>query len=332
MEFKIFEDKSGAFVFTAPGSQDKADNFELLVEAFKDGRVEQKRMITICQRMIRDFPPLLRPYHILATIHLSKGKYGKALETAVRGLAAVHNMFPDDFSGAIPWHHDSNRPYLALLKTVLLCYVGEKNFEKAASWCALIQRADPDDSCGVRFVLGHVLLRSGEQEKALACFAEHGTEYAPYYYELGLCLFGEEKYVEAATAFRRGIAINPYIAEVIFNGHRPNPYAVMHFWANEEPPLATHYLASYGLLWEEALEAQRFLYWLFNQSSVLEERARLMRCREQRSIDLDRPQPKEQVEEYRALVASIDDKVSIEIVLRRLNGDGDMEWPWQVYQ
>jgi hypothetical protein len=106
----------------------------------------------------------------------------------------------------------------------------------------------------------------------------------------------------------------------------------MHFWANEKPELASQYLGAYGVIWEEATGAQRFLYWLYNQSDVLAERARLMRCREQRSIDTSLPQPREQVAQFHALVAAIDDKLSLEVVRRRPNGAGEMEWPWQVYQ
>jgi tetratricopeptide (TPR) repeat protein len=331
MEFKVFEDKSGAFVFIAPGSQEASDKFDRMVEAFEDGLIHQRRMAAICESTIRDGRPLLRPYHILATIHLSKGKHAKALETAVRGIRSVHRLIPDDFAGPFPWHHDGNRPYLALLKTILLCYIAEKEYGKAAKWCKLIQRADPDDSCGMRFVIGHVLLRAGDDDQAHTWFTEHGDEYAPYFYDLGLSLFRQGKLVEAATAFRRGIAINPYIAEMIFYGYQPNPYPVMHFWANEKPPLAKLYLGSYGAIWEEAVEVQRFLYWLFNHSAVLAERARMMWCREQRSIDLRLPQPDAQVAHYRELLAAIDDKLSGEIVQRRPNGEDDMEWPWQVY-
>lgn len=331
MEFKVFDDKSGAFVFSAPGSQETSDKFDRLVEAFEDGQIDQRRMVAICEDMIRDFRLLLRPYHILATIQFSKGRNAKALETAVRGMAAVHHMIPDDFSGPFPWHHDGNRPYLALLKTILLCHVADRKYDKAVDWCTQVQRADPDDSCGVRFIIGHALLRAGEHAEAHSWFAEHGTEYAPYFYELGLSLFRQDRLVEAATAFRRGIAINPYIAEMIFYGYQPNPYPVMHFWANEKPPLAKLYLGSYGALWEEAVQEQRFLYWLFNQSSVLAERAKMMACREQRSIDLRLPQPDAQVALYRELVAAIDDELSSDIVRRRPTGEGSMEWPWQVY-
>lgn len=332
MEFQVFEDKSGAFVFNAPGSKDTADRFELLVEAFVDGRIQAKRMAKICENMMRDVPPLLRPYHTLATIHLAKGKHEKALATAVRGLAAVNEMFPDDFAGAIPWHHDGNRPYLDLLKVILLCHIASRKFGKAAEWCGMIQRADPDDSCGVRFVMGHVLLRSGDPANAAHWFSDHGSEYVPYCYELGLCHLRDEKYVKAATAFRRGIAINPYIAEMIFNGHEPNPYAVMHFWANEKPSLATQYLGTYSDVWEDAFLEQRFLYWLFNHSKVVDERSRTMACRERRSLDDELPIPKEQVLEYRALIDGIDDTLSEEIVQRRPNGAGVMEWPWEVYR
>ena len=331
MEFRVFDDKSGAFIFTAPGSQETSDKFDRLVEAFEDGRIQQKRMAALCESMIRHFRPLLRPYHILATIHFAKGKHAKALETAMRGIGAVHYMIPDDFAGPFPWHHDGNRPYLALLKTVLLCFVSDKKYDKAADWCKLVQRADPDDSCGTRFIIGHVLLRAGEHEQAHTWFAEHGTEYSPYFYELGLSLFHQDKLIEAATAFRRGIAINPYIAEMIFHGYQPNPYPVMHFWANEKPPLARLYLDTYGAMWEDAVEAQRFLYWLFTQSHVLAERATMMACREQRSIDLRLTPPDSQVAQFRELVAAIDDRVSSEIVQRRPNGDCGMEWPWQVY-
>lgn len=331
MEFKVFDDKSGAFVFTAPGPQEMSDKFDRLVEAFEEGQIHQKRMANICENMIRDFRTLLRPYHILATIQFSKRRSAKALETAKRGMAAVHHLIPDDFAGPFPWHHDGNRPYLALLKTVLLCYVADRKYAKAADWCDLIRRADPDDSCGMRFVIGHALLRAGEHDQAQSWFVEHGTDYAPYLYELGLSLFRQERLVEAATAFRRGIAINPYIAEMIFYGYQPNPYPVMHFWPNEKPPLAKLYLGSYGALWEDAIEEQRFLYWLFNQSCVLAERAQMMACREQRSIDLRLSPPDAQVEHYRVLVAAIDDKVSNDIVRRRPNGDNGMEWPWQIY-
>ena len=331
MEFRVFDDKSGAFVFSAPGSRETSDKFDRLVEAFEDGQIQQKRMAAICERMMRDFRPLLRPYQILATILFSKGKHAKALETAVRGLGAVHHMLPDDFSGPFPWHHDGNRPYLALLKTVLLCHVAEKKYDKAADWCKLVQRADPDDSCGVRFIIGHALLRAGQQEQAQTWFAEHGPDYSPYFYEAGLSFFQRDRLIEAATAMRRGIAINPYIAEMIFYGYQPNPYPVMHFWANEQPPLAKLYLGSYGEIWEDAVEAQRFLYWLFNQSNVLAERAAMMACREQRSIDPYLPLPDAQVAHYRELLAAIDDKLSSVIVQRRPNGEGYMEWPWQVY-
>ncbi len=332
MEFKVFEDKSGAFVFTAPGSQETSDKFDRLADAFEEGQIPPKRMVSICETMIRQFPPLLRPYHILATIQLSKKKHVKALETAVRGIAAVHNMFPDDFAGPIPWHHDGNRPYLGLLKIVLLCYIAGKKYDKAAGCCQLLQRADPDDSCGARYVFGHVLMRAGEHEKAEAWFAAHGTEYSPYCYDWGLSLFQQERFVEAATAFRRGIAINPYIAEMIFHGHVPNPYPFMHFFANEIPTLAEQYLGVYGDIWDESREAHGFLYWLFNQSAVLAERARVMACRQQRSADPELPQPKEQVAQYQALIAAIDDVLSKEIIHHRPNGIGEAEWPWQVYQ
>lgn len=332
MEFKVFEDKSGAFVFSAPGSKETADKFDLLVEAFEDGRIHRKRMIAICERLMREVPPLLRPYHVMATIHLARGKHEKALMTAARGLEAVNDMFPDDFSGPIPWHHDGNRPYLDLLKTILLCHIASKDFEKAADWCGMIERAEPDDCCGVRFVMGHVLLRSGEVERAQSWFIDHGMEYAPYYYELGVCHFRAERYVAAVTAFRRGIAINPYIAEMIFNDHEPNPYAVMHFWSNETPMLASQYLGTYSDFWDEAQAEQRFLFWLFNHSLVLGERAKLMACREQRSMDFELPQPKEQVAAYRELIASIDDSLSRDIARRRPNASGVLEWPWESYR
>lgn len=331
MEFKVFEDGSGAFVFFAPGSQETSDKFDLLVEAFKDGRVAEKRMRSICERMMREVPPLMQPYFIMSTLQLSKGKHERALVTAMRGLAAVNHLFPDDFKGAIQWIHSGNRPYLQLMKTILLCHVAADNHQKAAEWCQMIERIDPDDSCGTRFVMGHVLLRSEDRTQARDWFARHGDEYSPYWYELGLSLFEEGQLVEAATAFRRGIAVNPYIAELIFHGHEPNSFPVMHFWATEKPRVAAQYLSIYGKLWEESFEAQRFLYWLYNHSDVLLERARMMACREQRSLDTDLAPPQGQVTQYQLLLDAIDDQLSNAVVRMRPNGHGEMEWPWEVY-
>ncbi|WP_426319784.1 hypothetical protein [Pseudoduganella sp. R-43] len=60
-------------------------------------------------------------------------------------------------------------------------------------------------------------------------------------------------------------------------------------------------------------------------------RARMMACREQRSIDVSLPPPDAQVAHYRELVAAIDDALSGDIVQRRPHGEGYMKWPWQVY-
>ncbi|WP_426166392.1 hypothetical protein ACN9MY_00280 [Pseudoduganella sp. R-31] len=70
MEFRVFDDNSGAFVFTAPGSHETSDKFDRLVEAFEDGQIQQKRVTTICESIrypvmhfwANEQPPLAKLY------------------------------------------------------------------------------------------------------------------------------------------------------------------------------------------------------------------------------------------------------------------------------
>jgi hypothetical protein len=202
---------------------------------------------------------------------------------------------------------------------------------EAAELAGRLLALDPDDGAVVRFTAGHEYFRAGDEENARHLFRDHAHEYPPFCYELGLSLFNERHLVGAATAFRRGIATNPYIALVLFTGQTPNAFPVAHIHWWEGPEAAIKYLAAYGSVWDQAEEVQRFLYWLFNNSRVMAERAAIMACKEERPFVETPGADTAALEREAALVAAMDDTLSTAIIRQRATPLGPL-WPWDTYE
>lgn len=331
MKFEVFSDGSGAFSGADEAEQAAIEKFIKLLAPLDRQRISDKRMAAILERCISETPTFLDPYNALATLYLMTGKGAKALKLARKGVALASALLPPGFAGRIPWEHEGNRSYLALMRTVVTCLCGTRQHKEAAEYAARMLALDPLDGADIRFSAGHEALRAGDTETALHLLRDYAHEYPPFCYELGLVLFNERQLVAAATAFRRGIAANPYIAMVLSTGAPPNALPIAHINWRESPDAAIRYLDVYGSVWDGKSEAQRFLYWLFNHSKVMMERAAIMACREERPFsdppDLDSPALAHEA----ALVDAIDDSLSAAIVQQRDTPLGPM-WPWDTYE
>ncbi|WP_342116582.1 hypothetical protein [Pseudoduganella sp. OTU4001] len=331
MKFEVFGDGSGAFSGADEAECVALNQFMEMMASFDKQRLGRKRFIAMLERCISQTPTFLDPYQVLASLNMMEGKSGKALKLAQRGLAVADALLPSGFDGRIPWNHEGNHSYLTLTRTLVTCLSGMRQHKDAARHAARMLALDPDDGACVRFTAGHEMLRAREEEHAQHLFRDYAHEYPPFCYELGFTLFQQRQLVAAATAFRRGIAANPYIALVLFTGQSPNAFPVAHINWWEGPEAAVKYLGAYGDIWDDAAEVQRFLYWLFNHSKVMAERAAMMACKEERPF-VETPGADDASREREvALVDAIDDTVSATIVRQRVTPSG-MLWPWDTYQ
>jgi tetratricopeptide (TPR) repeat protein len=330
MKFDILNEDSGAFSCSAAELAAAASLAELVANCGSK-RISKKRFIGLLERYINDTPELFEPYDLLASLYTMDGKPERALKLARKGIALGRALIPSGFAGRIAWQCEENRPYLGLVRTAVTCLSGMRRHAEAAELASSLLALDPDDGACVRFTAGHEHFRAGDEERARQLFRGHAHEYPPFCYELGLSLFNERELVGAATAFRRGIAANPYIALVLFTGQAPNAFPVAHIHWWEGPEAAVKYLGAYGGVWDEAAEAQRFLYWLFNNSRVMVERAAIMACKEGRPFEEIPGADAAALEREAALIAAIDDTLSTAIVRQRDTPVGPL-WPWDTYQ
>ncbi|HGG7089916.1 TPA: tetratricopeptide repeat protein, partial [Escherichia coli] len=175
--------------------------------------------------------------------------------------------------------------------------------------------------------LGPELLRTGAHEQARHILQEHADEFSPYWYELGLLHFLNGELVKAATAFRRGFAANTYIAEILCGNLHPFPLAVWHNFSGG-PDTAEDYYATYHPLWGQYPEALLFVNWLYNHSSVLHERAEIIKCAEMLMQEDDFEICESILRQQEKLRERIDETLSEKIVQKCRNMNGEYVWPW----
>ena len=154
-------------------------------------------------------------YPALGEALLEEGRNREACSALEKGFTRGEAALPVDFKGEIRWVCHRNRPFLRTAHVLTLCYrnAGErkkaiKTMEKMLGW-------NPSDNQGIRWLIGSEYMRAGQRSRAESTFREHGSEYPPYRYELGLLYFQEGEHARAATSLRHGFIENPYIAEIL---------------------------------------------------------------------------------------------------------------------
>lgn len=187
---------------------------------------------------------------------------------------------------------------------------------------------NPNDNQGSRYLLGSEVLRAGDKERAANIFDEYADDYPPYCYELTLLHILNKDWVKAATALRHGFIANSYIAEMLCGNFHPQPLAIWHGTNFAEPEMATNYIEMYGELWFRHPEALAFVRWLFNHSSIMTERALLMKCSEDLFSERNFDARGQIIDRQRRLLTGIDHRLSTEIVKKVKNRQGQEIWPW----
>lgn len=328
LRFEV-NDTQGRFIFPETWFNTLIDEFEELVEAYDAEKICGKNYISELQRLTEQVPDFIDAYAHLAYVFLEQNAPYQALDMALKGLAVGNRLITEGFNGEILWIYPENQPYLRALYATILANIHLQHHQDAVILTDKILTYNPEDNQAARWLLGQELLRAGERDRAFRVLTRYSDEFSPYWYELGFLLFLNGEFVTAATAFRHGFATNIYIADILCGNLHPFPLPLWHSFLGG-PDIAEDYYATYGLFWGQYPEALLFVNWLYNQSSVLNERARIIKCAKALLREDDYEACEKILKEQKRLQDNIDDRISEKIVRKYRTLQGDEIWPWML--
>ena len=329
LRFAVSGDE-GEFIFP-PSYESVIDRFTGLLDQVDEERMSETRFRQKLRELVKDHPWFLTGHEQIAREFNDDGQPKQALSSALVGVEIAKKAVPRDFEGEIPWSHLDNRAFLSLLDYAGYCYTLLEEHGEAATIMAEMLKWNPDDNQGARWCIGSALLRAGNTDEAREAFESLSSEYPPYHYELGLLLFREQNYVQAATSLRRGFAENFYVAELL-DGSRLSPSRLLPIWhaSNlEEPEFAVEYLGCYALLWADSPFSLDFVRWLFNHPKVLMERARMLDIREALLWERPGKERTRLIDQQDEALDRIDDTLSAMIIEKRTDRYGVSGYPWE---
>lgn len=327
LRFEVQKD-TGCFVYPDERFDPLLDEFEDLLDVYQSGEMGDIHYIAELNHLIRLEPDFIDLHAHLSFSFLQQDKPQKALDAALAGLTVGNRLIPDSFTGIIEWSHVQNRPYLRAMQGAMLAYVRLRRHKDVVILIDKMLAYNPNDNQGCRYLLGSEVLRSGDNVRAENIFDEYVDSYPPYYYELALLHILNKDWVKAATELRHGFSANRYIAEMLCGNFHPQPLAIWHGSNLAQPDTAADYIEMYGDLWFRHPESLVFVRWLFNHSSILVERASLLKCDEELFSERDFSARGRILIRQQALLNKIDHRLSAEIVKKVKNRQGQVIWPW----
>lgn len=327
LRFEVYEG-FGCFVYPDERFDHLLGEFDDLLDAHQSNNMNDKHYIAELNHLISQEPDFIDLHAHLSFAFLEQNKPKKALDAALIGLATSNRLIPESFSGVIEWRYVENRPYLRALQGAMLAYVRLRRHKNATALIDKILTYNPNDNQGSRYLLGSEVLRTGDKVRAANIFDEYADSYPPYSYELALLHIINTDWVKAATELRHGFCANGYIAEILCGNFNPQPLAIWHGSNFSEPAMATSYIEMYGDLWFRHPEAIHFLRWLFNYSSVMIERASLMKCNEELFFERDFDTRRGIIDSKQRLLNKIDNQLSTAIIKKVKNRQEKEIWPW----
>ncbi|MBC8951064.1 lipopolysaccharide assembly protein LapB [Xenorhabdus sp. TS4] len=327
LQFDVL-DNVGCFIYPEERFSSVADEFDELLNTYQSGNMSEKYYIAELEQLIAREPEFIDSHAHLSFAFHRQGKPKKALDAALAGVAIGECLIPEGFHGVIEWGYLENRPFLRALHGVVLAYMRLRRHKDAASFIDKMLAYNPNDNQGIRYLLGSETLRAGDKIRAETVLNENADNYPPYYYELGLLHIMNDDWVKAATALRQGFCANIYLAELLCGNSDPLPLTIWHDSNLAQPDTATDYMKMYGNLWFRYPDSFAFLRWLFNHSSVMAERASLMKCHEELFSEKDFEARKRISNRKQMLLNGIDNRLSTEIVKKIKDRHGQEFWPW----
>jgi tetratricopeptide (TPR) repeat protein len=334
LAFEAINAESGEFGYTEEKYGPLLGRFNDILDQHETGELSDTRYLAALQGLLAEAPDFIDAHTQVAFHWHRQGKPKKALDAALAGLAAATRLVPQDFTGRIEWSNIDNRAYLRLMHVAVLAHTRLRRHKEAAALIEQMLLRNPNDNQGVRYLLGSALLRANllgnheQVERAIAVLAEQAGTCPPCWYELALANLWLGRWVDAATALRRGFVANPYIAEILGGNRAPAPLVMWHPDDTTLPEAAAEYIASHGALWGERTDSIPFVRWLFNHPEVMMERAPVMACWEALLWENDPDRRAAIFGRIEELTACIDGSLSAAIVVKRATVGRQQVWPW----
>ncbi len=311
-----------------PGSDRVVDEFDDLLERRESGALSAERYRRGLQALVARQPGFVDGHAHLGNAIYEEGRFEQALESYRSGFSLCMTVLPASFEAFIEWGHLENRPFLRAAHGIALCQLELGRSGEGLSMLERILAWNPDDHQGIRYFIGSEYLRAGQADNARSFFETEASQYPPYRYEMAMLLLREEDYVAAATALRLGFVDNGYIAEILCGSPEPLPTGIWHGHGFEMPRAAKDHVSDYGRLWRETPGAVAFLRWLHTHPRAMAERAEILRYSEEMLWERDAERRGLLFRAQSAAIDRIDDVLSKEIAVERIDRDGLTVWPW----
>ena len=324
-----FKMHDGVCVFAHPPEYDEAvDQLDHLLEWRNSGTLSSMRYRPALEELVAR-----RPWYVDGHAHLGnrlyeEGRFEQALASYGRGFSLCAKALPSEFKALIEWRHLENRPFLRTAHGLALCQLKLGRTEKGLSMLERMLVWNPGDNQGIRFIIGSEYLRAGLDGNAISFIETEAPQYPPYRYELALLRFRREDYVAAATSLRLGFVENGYVAEILCGSPDPLPMGIWHGHGDRMPQAAKDYVSEYGRLWRETPGAIALLRWLHTHPRVMAERADILCYDEETLWERDAARRVLMSRTQGAAVGRIDDALSEEIVVERIDQYGQTVLPW----
>lgn len=323
------DDDQGIFGYSGDYSERVVDIFDEALDRRDSGGLDNGTYVAILERLVEEERDFIDGHAHLAFAWYDQGKLKKALEASLRGLAVGNRLIPEGFTGRIDWTHLDNRPFLRALHGAALTYAKLHRHHEAVAMMERLLAYNPNDNQGIRYLLGSEYLRVAEMDKAQQLLEAERAYYPPYQYEFALLHLQTGNWISAATALRRGFCANLYIAEILCGNPNPAQLAIWHGSNLDELGCAYDYLAMYGNSWRDTPDFVAFLHWLYNNSRVLAERAAFLSCMEELLWEKNVQHRGNILSRLEAVMEGIDDRLSAELVVERVDHTGQRLFPWR---
>lgn len=321
---------AGYFIYSHEKFKEATDEFHSLLEAAEDGDCTVPQYLKGLRTLIKKEPELIDAYAHLSIAQNNMGNHRAALTTAKKALRIALKLIPTDFKGQIGWGFFDNRPFLRAMESASMAYRRLGKHKEAARLLDTMLVYNPKDEVKFMKVLGSDLLRSGDTERAVKHFKKYADDFSCLHYELALAYLIDEDWINAATHLRKGFTGNIYIGEILNGNPHPLPLAIWHD-DDENVHTALDYIEWYGALWDSEPEYLYFARWIFNHSTVMAERAEIMKCKEE--MFLSRPKMQRYIigsEQLLHIRQAINARETSELLKTIPDYKGLEIWPWEI--
>lgn len=194
-------------------------------EQLADGIIDEWQATEAYTELSQTPAGAIHGHEALGGLHVLHQEFRKARKHFDAALAAGDRLIPRRYAGEIIWGELDNRPYLRALHGAALSRLRLGHGRAAAERIRRLLHYNSNDNTGARFLLGEALLRAGDFDAAREVLLE-SPEHPSSWYLLGLIAAVRDEAVAATTAFRRAIAANLYIAQMLTGVSPVLPYEI----------------------------------------------------------------------------------------------------------